>query len=335
MGYIAAANLQALVNLALGPIGPKIPIQSMYILRYNKEFWEAIFDIVFSVTGFFTSPLCLSWHLYRVKNIAGANIVLQSIWYNMARIATTLLLALLLMYYFAIVGVLFFQGDHLSTRTLNDMNPCDNLLSCFVSYSMVGLTQEGLGKWLELVTIPQNFADLGDETTGRIVWEIIFMLMTSCIIIAIITGIICDTFGELRAQQDEVIAYRSSTCFITGIPFSQVIAEKSTDHIQYAFLLLYLHGREKSHLTPVETFVYEEIVHGSVAWLPKGRCFSLQEQHQEEAVLERAVQEMKSTLSDVHTRLGALEMAQQELKTELGAVHESVHTYGVDESNGV
>ena len=100
-------------------------------------------------------------------------------------------------------------------------------------------------------------------------------------------------------------------------------------------MLLYLHGREKSHLTPLEAFVYEEIVHGSVAWLPKGRCFSLQEQYMEEAVLERAMQEMKSTLSDVHSRLGTLEMAQHELKTELSAVHESVHAYGGDERDGV
>ena len=323
VGYIAASNLQAIVN-NLPHFGPKIPIQAMYILRYNKDFWEAIFDIIFSATGFFTSPLCLSWHLYRVKNFQGANIVLQSFVSNFSRIATTLLLALLLMYYFAILGVLMFQGDHTADKTLGDHKPCDNLLSCFVSYSMVGLTQEGLGKWLELVTIPQEFDDLPTMDTGRIVWEIMFMLMTSCMIIAIITGIICDTFGELRSQQDNAAAYRSNTCFITGISYSQVMPEKSTDPMQYAFMLLYLSSRKSKYLTPVEQFVWDDINHGQIDWMPKGRCFSLQENQQEEQVMEQAVLDMKVMLTDVNSRLGMLETAQNDIKTELGALHQEI-----------
>lgn len=161
------------------------------------------------------------------------------------------------------------------------------------------------------------------------------MLMTSCIIIAIITGIICDTFGELRTQQDEAVAYRSNTCFITGITFSEVMPEKSTSHVQYAFLLVYLHSRSKSHLTPIEAFVYEEILHGSVAWLPKGRCFRQQEQTQEDAELDKAVRDIKSMLSEVGLRLGVLETAQTDLKTQLAVVHECVHTYGADDNVAV
>ena len=320
VGYKAAANLQSIVNLTLGPIGRKIPIQSMYILRYNPQFWEAIFDIVFSVTGFFTSPLCLSYHLIRVSKLTGASIVLKSISYNLPRIATTLLLALLMMYYFAISGVVFFQSDHTASKTLNEERPCDNLLSCFVSYSMVGLTQEGLGKWLELVTIPQDFEQLGDTETLRIFWEITFMLATSCIIIAIITGIICDTFGELRTQQDEAQAYRSNTCFITGIPYSSVMPEKSTSHMQYAFLLLYLVGRKQVQLTPVEKYLYEEITHGHIAWLPKGRCFSLQDQFHEEAMMEKAIIDMKMMLTDVNTRLSMIETSSGDVKNEVSSI---------------
>ena len=47
-------------------------------------------------------------------------------------------------------------------------------------------------------------------------------------------------FGELRTQHDKTQAYRSNTCFITGIAYSAVMPEKSTNHVQYAFLLLYM-----------------------------------------------------------------------------------------------
>lgn len=48
------------------------------------------------------------------------------------------------------------------------------------------------------------------------------MLVSTCIVISIITGIICDTFQELRTEVDEKRLYRATTCFVTGIPFAIV-----------------------------------------------------------------------------------------------------------------
>ena len=55
---------------------------------------------------------------------------------------------------------------------------------------------------------------------AAVLWEVLFMLTTTCIVISIITGIICDTFRELRTEVDEARYYRNSTCFVTGIPYS-------------------------------------------------------------------------------------------------------------------
>ena len=94
--------------------------------------------------------------------------------------------------------------------------------------------------------------------------------------------------------------------------------------MQYAFMLLYLSSRKSSYLTPVEQFVWDEISHGQIDWMPKGRCFSLQENQQEEHVMEQAVLDMKSMLTDVSSRLGMLETAQNDIKTELGALHQEI-----------
>jgi hypothetical protein len=50
------------------------------------------------------------------------------------------------------------------------------------------------------------------------------------------SGIIVDTFSELRQDQDTAVAYRRSTCFITGIPFASVPEQKKTSHLQYGAL---------------------------------------------------------------------------------------------------
>jgi uncharacterized membrane protein YdcZ (DUF606 family) len=39
-------------------------------------------------------------------------------------------------------------------------------------------------------------------------WDMLFTLITVSIIGAIITGIICDTFGQLRNEKDEAVRYR-------------------------------------------------------------------------------------------------------------------------------
>ena len=52
--------------------------------------------------------------------------------------------------------------------------------------------------------------------------------MIAMFVVSIITGIICDTFGELRGEMDEAAGYRASTNFITGIPFAEMCVYGST-----------------------------------------------------------------------------------------------------------
>jgi hypothetical protein len=267
-GYYIASLLERIASTAR--VLPKMPILSMYLLRYNPQLWEAVFDIMFSCLGFYSSPLYLSYHLIRFTKLEGAKIVLRSIAQNWLRLLTTMVLALLMMYYFAISGVLFYKADHTDSDlvTANKNGPCANLLTCFMSYSKVGLTQVGVEGLMNTPSFPERWNELGRSDTGRQLWEIAFMMGTSCIVISIITGIICDTFGELRAEQDNARLYRSSNCFITGIPFSTVPPEKSTNYLQYMFLLLFLAKKNElqQDLTPQEDYVWYAVNHGRIDW---------------------------------------------------------------------
>jgi hypothetical protein len=134
-------------------------------------------------------------------------------------------------------------------------------------------------------------------------------MCTSCIVISIITGIICDTFGELRVAQDEAKAYRGANNFITGLPYSSIPQEKSTWYMQYSYLLLYLVKKADSmqEMAPLEEFIWNEVNHGSVEWLPQERCFTLGHQTTHGAAVEREVRQIKSTLSDVDGRMAKME----------------------------
>ena len=65
-------------------------------------------------------------------------------------------------------------------------------------------------------------------------------------------------------KQDEAAAYRASTCFITGIPYTKVPYEKGTDYLQYLYLLLYLRRLKEEDQMPIEEMICEQVKHGEV-----------------------------------------------------------------------
>jgi hypothetical protein len=257
LGHNLVMKLQAVANRYLGRFGRALPIEAVYELKWTPELLKALADIAFSLLGFWYSPLCFSYHLHWLSEMEGASIVISAIVTNKARLVTTILLDMMLVYFFAIFGVLFFQGEHTVDAVANEAGggPCGNLLTCFVSYTYSGMTQTNMAIWLDTWRVPENVGDLYSKSTGRIGVEIMFYMCTSIVVISIITGIICDTFGELRSKQDEAAAYRSSTCFVTDIPYSKVPPEKSTDAKSYAYLLVYLLRADEHKLDPLERSV--------------------------------------------------------------------------------
>ncbi len=202
-GFISTSSADAMISLKLGP----------HLLK-------VLLDVFFSMLGVYSHPLFFSFHLFHLFNARAARIVLKSITTNLSRLTTTLILALLLSYFFAIVGYLFFSDRHINDNVSNLGGPCSNLLTCFVSYSFAGFLQTGLMYWLKRPAFPQGEVEtagdiLGDDGT-LIIFEAAFMMIMSVAVISIITGIIVDTFGELRVAQDVAARYRRSTCFITG-----------------------------------------------------------------------------------------------------------------------
>merc|ERR1711865_365553 len=177
------------------------------------------------------------------------------------------------------VGLLYFFDGHTSYATANkgylgEQNltatdypggPCTNLMSCMVSYSFAGFGGgggAGLGPWLQQPEFPEEVSELSDNESGRVLFEVLFMIITSSFMISIITGIISDTFGELRTEQDEAMLYRSTTCFVTGISIPDVLDPKSTDYMQYTYLILYLERMAYHECTPLERQIKRQIDRG-------------------------------------------------------------------------
>lgn len=296
-----------------GPtLGAKIPIQEVYHLRNSFEFWLGIADIVFSVLGYFYSPLAFSFHLTHLSRLESAAIVMKSIWGNWRRLGNTLVLALMFIFMFAVAGLLRFRNSHTVGPTEISANidgPCASLLSCFTSYTYAGLMQTGIGGYLDPPTFPEHTRELLTHEFQRLTWETGFMLVTSSLLMSVLTGIICDSFGDLRMQADKAKMYRTSTCFVTGIPYSRVPKERGTDYMDYVALILYLHSlrlhsfHRTTGWTPIEKMVADQIDRGEISWLPDGRCMSLEQAEEQGKVLKRELNGIRNEMLDVQATI--------------------------------
>lgn len=165
--------------------------ESTFSLKLGPSLWQVLVDMVISACGLFVHPLFFAYHLGHLFTARGAIIVLKSVTTNVYRLLNTLMLALLLMYFFAICGYLYFSDKHTNEYVTNDGGPCSNLLTCFVSYSFAGFLQQGLVYWLERPAFPQGTIASGKDILGadgsRILFEVGFMLLMSGVVVAIIT----------------------------------------------------------------------------------------------------------------------------------------------------
>ena len=192
-----------------------LPISALYTFKSDSEVHESAIDIAAAVLGIVYSPLCFSYHLFKIAKFPGARIVVQSITHNVGRLAVALALCLLFAWIFAISGMIVFPELHDDESVDNPGGPCKNLLTCFFSYSYAGLTLNGLAAFLPEKAFPVDAQSVVGHHVAKVVWEVVFFVI-STLIGSIITGIICDTFGELRTAQDDAAAYRASTNFVVG-----------------------------------------------------------------------------------------------------------------------
>eukprot|EP01052_Picozoa_sp_SAG31_P019508 SAG31_NODE_1425_length_8386_cov_6.678201_1_plen_170_part_10 len=122
--------------------------------------------------------------------------------------------------------VVIFNCRLIGYQADNPAGRCRTLLECFVSYSYRGLSGISLTNYVPEQQYPQQFGDLYQDVEAlRLLWEVAFTLVTVSMLGAILTGIICDTFGALRDDRDSAIAYRMEHHFISGIPFASVPEE--------------------------------------------------------------------------------------------------------------
>ena len=107
-------------------------------------------------------------------------------------------------------------------------------------------------------------------------------MFISLLLIAIISGIIIDKFGELRQRKQEYEQDLQTSCFICGTERKEFDRDPDTpsfsEHVKlrhnvwdYVYFIAYLQfqeGKQSQNMTAVEKYVLKMIRKGDNRWFP-------------------------------------------------------------------
>ena len=175
----------------------------------------------------------------------------------------TFTFALLLMFIYTILGF-FFIREQFAER------PCETMLECFVDMIYYGMRlDEGIAGALEP---PSN-----GEMTVRFIYDMSFYILISTILMAIIFGLVVDTFGELRDEMSEAERNLTSNCVICHQPRSSIetTGEGWATHVflthnpfAYLYFMTYVKEKDVNDCSGVEKFVRAQIDLRDIGFFP-------------------------------------------------------------------
>jgi hypothetical protein len=295
--------------------------------------------LVLAFLGAIVSEYWFSFHLVEIiRQVPLLLGVLQSVTRSGRSLLVTGLLAIILLYFFAVTGFLF----------LSDSLSCHNVPTCFAAV-VQGLPSNG-------GTLAERMPNLGDELAFVLCFFVVAVIVSN-----ITLGIIIDSFGELRQERSAVREAMKTVSFISGIP-AQEFEKEGLSFEQHTKqeqpLLAYVHwytylqcacvpeNRAKAGIdvwfgiecaTPLERLCFERLMRKDITVYPLGRARSLElvqaaqgsseeakraERLQQVMLIGRAVESVTSRLSMLHERLGQGDRVVRELAVQQQAVQE-------------
>lgn len=176
--------------------------------------------ISLSLLGFFVSPY---WYapplLDLIPQVRLMSFLLEAIRRNVGRIFYTLLLAIILLYMYSVITIAFFKNQY----GLAGQFDCNDLISCFklqIDYGLVNPPE-----WIGNGYINPFYGRPIDTTTygyvigifGGSVFNFTYIILINLVLQAIISGLIIDTFGEMRAESEAIEDDIKEKCFMCSI----------------------------------------------------------------------------------------------------------------------
>jgi hypothetical protein len=213
-------------------------------------------------------------------------LVLMSVRLHYDKLLQTLLLLIICDYGWAVFGYVFLWNWHADyTKT------CGTLYQCFLTYLAQGLKSDGISDALRDTMVDDAYPKhlwSDPHLTFVIACDLCYFVWVVLILVAIVTGVIIDTFGELRDRDNEEKEKLQNNCFMCTLSKDQLrdkdrpggsqdfFEHVKEEHNVYAYVgyFIYLNEEHKQRIdmSSLENYVHSCVFNQnpSVGFLPIG-----------------------------------------------------------------
>eukprot|EP00743_Colponemidia_sp_Colp-15_P008508 GILK01009255.1.p1 GENE.GILK01009255.1~~GILK01009255.1.p1 ORF type:complete len:1334 (-),score=217.51 GILK01009255.1:107-3976(-) len=262
--------------------------------RFARRIWQLlsrswalyyVLYLLFSLLGLLVSPFFFAFHLIDVvPRVKLLRYVITAVTQNAGQLASTAFLWVLVMWFYTIGAFNSYQSEF----TFGDGSlDCTTMATCWSGVVNYGI--RGAPVWDDGILL--DF--------GKYFFGISYHIVVILILVTIVTGIIIDTFGELRGNSNERIEDTLNRCFICHHPRElferhNISFEKhiKRDHMMwnYVYFIVYLKSKNRMELSLTERHVLNLFVTSDVSMFPIKRALAIEsrvEQNDFEALNSR------------------------------------------------
>eukprot|EP00753_Platysulcus_tardus_P019320 PLAT7093.3.p1 GENE.PLAT7093.3~~PLAT7093.3.p1 ORF type:complete len:3832 (-),score=1538.05 PLAT7093.3:472-11967(-) len=227
--------------------------------------------------------LWFAFHIFDIFRVQILKSVLMAVQTNLRHIVYTLVLGVFIIYAYSILGFIWFHDDFQPVS--GGEARCGTLVECFLFMLDKGTRNGGgIGDVLREADWDSPFYGM------RLAYDISFFLLIVIIMIALISGVIIDAFGEYRDHLNQITHDNLDRCFICGVSRERLeregngfILHTKRDHNMwhYMFFILHLNQKEEINYTGQESYIAEKMRRMDLSFFPVNRALCLPEDDSE------------------------------------------------------
>jgi len=280
-------------------------------------------SVVFSALGCWVNVAFFSFHVLDIAmRIKLLGYVLQSVFSNVGQVVVTFFLGAVLTWIYAVIGVYCFGFNQYAYGDSPDYEWPGDLRSAYWQHLDFGLRG------------PPIFNEYATDTqAGKYIFDISYQILIIIIMVAIITGIIIDTFGELRGTKADIESDESNVCFVCSLKRDQFERQgrKFSDHIElehnrwnYIYYKMYLGKKKLSELTAREKYMRVKMEKQSIDYFPIGKSLLIPSEETVDigeliAGVDGRVESVAAAVGDLKSEIASLSVSMAALKTSSAA----------------
>ncbi|CAD8078308.1 unnamed protein product [Paramecium sonneborni] len=280
--------------------------QFSHILRYfldslkklcqqNDDFISITFYLVFSILGTFYKSYFFSLHLFDLfSRLTLLNNVFQAISHNAKQLIVVSLLGVLFIYVFS-----FTSFDQYADDIYTEKQPeehCETLISCMITLVTSGVIGTSMSKW--------DF--------GKFCYDTLYFVFFALLFTNIVSGIMIDTFAELRDQRQKIDDDKKNCCFICGVKRAHLEKnlEEFEQHVRdkhflwnYIYYIYCLKLKETTDYTGLEYAISEMIKKENISWFP----IQFEQDANQDKEMDNIIAQLKGEIKEKNDRIAQLE----------------------------